>query len=73
MLWGALIVGILIIAFCMESDSGKAILALGICALGLGLISWLFDFSFLITLAKICVAIIVLIIVFCIVMAIFGD
>ena len=73
MLWGAFFIGIIIIAFCMESDAGKAILTFGVLAIGFVLLSWLFDFSVLMTLAKICVAIIVIIIIYCLVMTIFGS
>ena len=68
-----LIVAIIIISLLMESDSGKIILFMGVCGIGLLALSLLFDTSFFIFLAKACAAIIILIIVFILASSIFGG
>ncbi len=71
--WIILIVGLLVVSFCMESKAGKVILGCGVVAASLVFLSWLTGVSFLMTLAKLCVVIIVLIVVGLILLGIFSQ
>ena len=73
MLWGALVVGVLIIAFCMDSTAGKVILSCGVAAIGLAALSWITGFNIFWPLAKVCVVALVIILVATIIMSIFGK
>ena len=70
MLWGIIIIGILIISACLESVTGKIIFGSATIAIGFLLLSWITGIGFLVTLAKICAVIIVVIIVGCIIASI---
>lgn len=63
----ALLVGI------FGTESGKLICGVGIVALGLLLIAWITGFAFLITLAKVCAIIIIVIVVVSLLGVIFGG
>ena len=62
-----------LIAVCLDSVPGKVIFGCGILAIGFLLISWITGTGFLISLAKICAVIIVVVIVGVILLAIIGD
>ena len=68
--WIIAIVIVAIIACCMDSVAGKAIIIAGVIALGLLLLSWVTGVELLISLAKMCAVVIVIIIVSLIVIAI---
>lgn len=73
MLWVVLVIAIIVISLCLDSKAGKTILAAGVIAVGLMLVSWITGFSFLVTLAKVCVVGIVVILVGLILMSIIGS
>ena len=68
-----LIAIVAIIGICMDSDTGKAILAVGVAAVGLWAISYITDIDLFYIFAKGCLVILVLILVFVVISAIFGD
>lgn len=57
--WVILIVIVALIAAFLDSLPGKIVAGSSVVALGLLLLSWITGFSFLITLAKVCAVIIV--------------
>ena len=63
MFWAVVIIAIIIIGFCMDSDIGKIILVAGVIALGMLLLTWITGIEIFVTLAKICAVIIILIII----------
>lgn len=73
MLWGVLVVGVIIIALCMESTAGKVILSCGVGAAGLAVLSWVTGFDIFWPLAKFCVVALVIVLVATIIMSIFGK
>jgi hypothetical protein len=73
MLWTALIVIAIIVAICLDSKWGKVVLGSGVVAIGMLFLSWITDFDFFISLAKLCAAAIVIVIVAVIVLAIIGS
>ena len=72
MFWMVVVIIVAIIAACLDSVIGKIVLGASIVALGLLLLSWISGISFLVALAKICAAIIVITIVGAILLAIIG-
>ena len=70
--WVIAVIVIAIVGMCMDSDLGKIALAAGALALGCWLLEWILDLAFFGILAKICVAAVVLIVLFAILASIFG-
>lgn len=70
--WVIMIIIVALAAAFLESLPGKIVAGALVVALGLLLLSWITGFSFLIILAKMCAAIIVVVIVGTILFAIFG-
>lgn len=62
-----------VIATCLDSLSGKLVFGAGVIAIGLFLVSWITGMAFLITLAKTCAVIIVIVITGTILLAIIGE
>lgn len=62
-----------VIATCLDSLSGKLVFGAGVIAIGLLLVSWITGMAFLITLAKTCAVIIVIVITGTILLAIIGE
>ena len=71
--WIIAIILLVIISLCADSGLGPTIVAIGVVALGLLLISWITGAGFFVFLAKACAVIIVVIIIAVIVMAIFSK
>ena len=72
MFWIGVIVVVAIIAACLDSDVGKLVIGVAVIAGGLLLLSWISGFGMFVNLAKVCAAIIVLIILWLILSAIFS-
>ena len=68
----AVVIVVAIIAACLDSILGKIVLGATIVALGLLLLSWISGMSFLIVLAKVCAAVVVIVVVGAILLAIIG-
>ena len=72
MFWIVVIVICAVIAACLDSVLGKIVIGAMVVAIGLLLLSWITGISFLITLAKVCAIIIVVVVVGSILLAIIG-
>lgn len=72
MFWVIVIIICAVIAASLDSVLGKIVIGTAVVAIGLILLSWITGVSFLITLAKVCAAIIVVAIVWTILLAIIG-
>lgn len=72
MFWIVVIIICAIIAASLDSVLGKIVIGSAVVAIGLLLLSWITGISFLVTLAKVCAAIIVVAIVGAILLAIIG-
>lgn len=70
MFWIVVLVIFAVIAVSLESTAGKIVFGAAVLALGLLLLAWIMDVSFLITLAKVCAVVIVVTIVAALLMAI---
>lgn len=70
--WIVVIIIVALIAASLESIPGKIVAGAAVVAIGLLLLSWITGLSFLITLAKVCAAIIVITIVGTILLALIG-
>lgn len=70
--WIVVIITVALIAISLESVPGKIVAGAAVVAIGLLLLSWITGLSFLITLAKVCAAIIVITIVGSILLALIG-
>jgi hypothetical protein len=70
--WIVVIIIVALIAVSLESIPGKIVAGAAVVAIGLLLLSWITGLSFLITLAKVCAAIIVITIVGTILLALIG-
>ena len=70
--WIVVIVIVALVAVSLESIPGKIVAGAAVIAIGLLLLSWITGFGFLITLAKVCAAIIVITIVGTILLALIG-
>lgn len=71
--WIVFFVVLGIVATCLDSVPGKVVFGSGVLAIGLLLISWITGAGFLISLAKMCVVVIVIVIVGAILLAIIGS
>lgn len=71
-MWVAIIIAVAIIAVMIDSDAGKVFLGVGVIALGLLLLRWITGIGLLVTLAKACAVIMVVIVVGMILVSIFG-
>lgn len=71
MFWVVAIIVVAIIAAFLDSDVGKVVMGAGVIAIGMLLLSWISGMGFFVTLAKVCAVIIVLIILWLILAAIF--
>ena len=71
--WIIAIVLLIIISLCAESGLGPILIAIGVVALGLLLLSWITGAGFFVFLAKACAVIIVVAIIVIIVMAILSK
>ena len=72
MFWIVIIIIVALVAASLESIPGKIVAGAAVVAIGLLLLSWITGLSFLITLAKVCAAIIVITIVGTILLALIG-
>lgn len=72
MFWVIAIIVVAVIAASLDSVPGKIVAGAAVVAVGLLLLSWITGISFLVTLAKVCAAVIVVVIVGVIVMALIG-
>ena len=72
MFWIVVITICAIIATSLDSVFGKIVIGAAVVAIGLLLLSWITGISFLITLAKVCAVVIVVVIVGAILLAIIG-
>ena len=72
MFWIVIIIIVALVAASLESIPGKIVAGAAVVAIGLLLLSWIAGLSFLITLAKVCAAIIVITIVGTILLALIG-
>lgn len=72
MFWVIAIIVVAVIAASLDSVPGKIVAGAAVVAIGLLLLSWITGISFLVTLAKVCAAVIVVVIVGVIVMALIG-
>ena len=70
--WIVAIIIVAIILACMDSALGKVALVAGAVALGFLLLEWITDIGIFVVLSKVCAVIIVLIILWAILAAIFG-
>jgi len=71
--WIVFFVVLGVVATCLDSVPGKVVFGSAVLAIGLLLISWITGAEFLITLAKICAVVIVIVVVGVILLAIVGD
>ena len=71
--WVVFFVVLGVIAACLDSVPGKIVFGAGVIAVGLLLISWITGMEFLITLAKVCAVIVVIVLTGTILLAIIGD
>ena len=71
MFWVVAIIVVAIIEAFLDSDAGKVVIGAGVIAIGMLLLSWISGMGFFVTLAKVCAVIIVLIILWLILAAIF--
>ena len=67
--WIIAIVAVVLISMFLESDLGKVVAGCGVIAIGLLLLKWITGWGFLVTLAKACAVIMVVVIIGVIVMA----
>lgn len=72
MFWVVAIIVVAVIAASLDSVPGKIVAGAAVVAVGLLLLSWITGVSFLVTLAKVCAVLIVVVIVGVIVMALIG-
>lgn len=72
MFWVVVIIVVGVISACLESVPGKIVASASILSIGLLLLKWITGISFLVTLAKVCAAVIVIVIVGVILLALIG-
>ena len=70
--WTIAIIVVAIILACMDSALGKVALGAGVVAIGFLLLDWITDIGIFVVLSKVCAVVIVLIILWAILAAIFG-
>ncbi len=73
MFWVIAIIVVAVIAASLDSVPGKIVAGAVVVAIGLLLLTWITGISFLVTLAKVCAVVIVIVIVGVIVMALIGQ
>lgn len=72
MFWVIAIIIVAVIAAGLDSVPGKVVAGAAVVAIGLLLLSWITGISFLVTLSKVCAAVIVIVIVGVILLALIG-
>lgn len=71
--WIILIIVIALLATVLDSGLGKLTIGVGVVAIGMLLLNWILDVGIFVILAKLCAVVIVLLILWAVLAAIFGG